>query len=79
MLVINATLFKNQLYKLKNQINKFLPSARNRVILQLFLHVILLLPANLLACHHNGRIFIYRNQGVMLGNNDTQLTFNCSK
>ena len=49
MLFINATLSKNQLYKLKNQINKVPTIIKQdhiaRVLFQIFLHVILLMSA----------------------------------
>ena len=49
MLLINATLSKNQLYKLKNQINK-LPTIIKQdhiaiVLFQIILHVVLLISA----------------------------------
>ena len=49
MLFINATLSKNQLYKHKNQINKVPTISKqddiDKVLFQIFLHVILLMSA----------------------------------
>ena len=74
MLFINATLSKNQMYKLKNQINK-VPTISKQDDIEFFskyfctsfswCHVY-----NVLSCYHNRRIFICRYQGVMLRNND---------
>ena len=47
MLLINATLSKNQLYKHKNQVNKFSTISKQgdiaRALFQIYLHVILLM------------------------------------
>ena len=48
MLFINATLSKNELFKLKNQINEVPTIIREdniRVLFQLFLHITLLMSA----------------------------------
>ena len=63
MLFINATLYKNQIYKHKNQINKHPTISKydNKILFQLFLHV-----CHLISCYHNGGILICRFRGVTL-------------
>ena len=75
MLFINATLSKNQLYKVKNQIyevptfikqdDKEFFSKYSNISARHFTDV-----CNLLSCYHNGSILFCQYQGVMLRNND---------
>ena len=73
MLFINASLSKNQLYKLKNQINK-VPAIIKQDDIEFFSKYFCTRHftnvCNLLSCYHNGRIVICRYQGVTLRNNN---------
>ena len=67
MLFINATLSKNQPYKLKNQINK-VPIISKQDSIEFFSNISgrHFNVCNLFSCYHNGRILICQYQGVML-------------
>ena len=74
MLFINATLSKNQLYKLNNQINKALISS-SKMAYSSFANISarhFTIVCTLVSCYHNCRISIYWNHGVMWRNNDMQ-------
>ena len=70
MLFIDATLFKNQLYKVKNQINK-VPIISKQDSIEFFSNISArhFNVCNLFSCYHNGRILICQYQGVMLRGN----------